>query len=202
MTLFQRIRTRTYNSLFQHFFSAVRSKGGFNDHPTVRQAAGAVRILASNAFLLLGFSKYANVEEEGEDSQASLLTDLPPLRERLGTSLLKEESEVEPVLAAITEAEDTDEAMLKDVEGLTERDTLAYVAGAILHRLGCAECNRKMLSDVELSSGSFIRQMTYSASCHMLQPTDSTLLAFASRLKPIITFYEKSFFVRILSELL
>lgn len=181
----------------QHFFSAVRSKGGYNDHPTVRQAAAAVRILASNAFLLRGFSKHTNVEEE---SRQVSCPEMPSLRERLNLDdtlgTLAEEPTTEASLTFTDPEETDDQAVLSDMEGLTERDTLAYVTGAMLHRLGCPQCTAKMVSDVPLRSGSFIRQMTFTPSCHMLEPTDATLHAFALRLKPIIDFFEKNFFCK------
>ena len=39
------------DTLFQHLFSIIRGRGGFNDHPTVRQATGALRAIAGNSFL-------------------------------------------------------------------------------------------------------------------------------------------------------
>ena len=51
-------------SLFQHLFSIIRGRGGFNDHPTVRQATGALRAIAGNSFLKRSFSNNQNVEGE------------------------------------------------------------------------------------------------------------------------------------------
>lgn len=132
---------------------------------------------------------------EEEALQVSL-PDIPHLSARLHVNEPPEETaEAEAESNETTEPYETSEVnFLNDIEGFAEKDTLEYIIGAILHRLGCTACNEKLLTDAPLSR-SFITEMTFS-SCNLLQPNDSTLKAFASRLKPIISFFENSFHIK------
>ena len=42
-----------------------------------------------------------------------------------------------------------------DIEGLSERDTLAYVIGALVHRLDCKECSDEILDKAKPTSRTF-----------------------------------------------
>lgn len=53
---------------FQNCFSAVRGRGGFNDHPTTRQAATALSTLSTNNFLRQHMASSTSVEEFDEDA--------------------------------------------------------------------------------------------------------------------------------------
>ena len=176
-----------FSFAFQHLFSAVRAKGGHSDHPTVRQASGAIRTLAANAFLRRGFSSHCNVEEE---VQAVSSPDFPSLHPTTQVQVVIETS------AQVIDEEDlitADVASLPTVvERLAQHETLAYVCGALLRRLGCEACREKMTSADPPRSTGFTGLMTFT-SATMIAPTEMTVKAFGDLLTPVLAFFEHNF---------
>lgn len=176
--------------LFQHLFSAIRAKGGFTDHPTVQQASGAIRILATNEFLRRGFSNHTNVEaDEAASSTLTLPDHSGEVRALVGP--MDEEEEVSRNSSESESSLETDDSPLPiDITGYTEKDTISYVLGSIIHRTNCTECKALLTSD-EMAGG-FTSDMSYE-NANLLYPTSTVIRHFSRRLKPIYSFFEEHF---------
>lgn len=181
----------------EHLFSAIRSRGGHNDHPTVRQAAAAIRILDGGAFLRRGLSTNANVEEEVRN----IFTE-------------SEESETMPLSASSTcstaddRVEDCQEADVtksptpvdfedssEAVSPLSDRDTLIYVAGSVLRRVNCEQCFQKMGRFVsQASAEGFSGEMVFETS-NLFRPNDSLINGLTFLLQPVTSFFHDKIFL-------
>ena len=63
--------------LFQNCFSAVRGRGGFNDHPTTSQAAASIAAISTNNFLRKESATSTSVENLNDDCVEIELPSLP-----------------------------------------------------------------------------------------------------------------------------
>ena len=89
-----------------------------------------------------------------------------------------------------------EEGMLPaDFECLADGDTVSYVVGALLSRLGCAECNSNLTENTEehvQSPRNFTDAMTFD-SATIIHPRQDVIQPFGSRLHPLQDYFEKTF---------
>lgn len=91
--------------------------------------------------------------------------------------------------------EDAKESFPHDLGDAADRETVAYVVGANIHRLGCPDCKTAMVNPDAPVASSFTAFMTYS-SASMLNPKENVVDYFCTRLKPILAYYEKNFYMK------
>ena len=149
-------------------------------------------MIAANAFLRRGFTNHTNVEEEVESGSLPLVeeTDRTP-NQPTASSIFPH---VHDGSSESTSEEIDDTSTPSDVAGLTDRDTMAYVLGAMIHRLNCEDC-RQLLTEgtaAQPPTSSFIAIMTYDRAS-LLNPKSFLVDIFLKRLKPIMCYIEKKY---------
>ncbi|MEL7308761.1 MAG: hypothetical protein AAGK05_13405 [Pseudomonadota bacterium] len=181
----------------------MRAKGGYNDRPTVSQAAAAIRSVSANGFLRRGFSNHTNVEQETQVTELNL----PDTSPRTSTSAgATNEGAIEELDTTGTEqflaATPDDAERVVDLNVFTERETLSYVIGSYLRRLDCNSCSSTLATrlDRETSTG-FTSNMTY-PNAKMYVPADVVIDTFGSVMGSVIPFVEKNFFLKKISDVI
>ena len=155
----------------------------------MRQAASSMRQITSNAFLRREVNPRSNIEEEATtpSTPSTDATERPSLEPSATPSvrLSEDASEV---------AEDSEDTFLpQELGSSAELESVVYVVGANLHRLGCPQCKDAMADVATPSSGSFTAIMTYS-NAHMINPRGDVVDYFSNRLVPILNFYKENFY--------
>lgn len=171
--------------LFQHLFSAIRARGGFNDHPTVRQAAAAIRVISSNSYLRRSTARNRSVEQEVTDF---LLPQAPEVSSEQPQEEEKEEEEKVDVTTTVSDAATSS----RQEEGAVAQsdEALDYVLGSFIRRLDCAKCSSSIGSLCSKEEGhGFQKLMTYDKG-HLYEPSGSFRMSFSSLQKPILNYIQ------------
>lgn len=175
----------------EHLFSAIRSRGGHNDHPTVRQAAAAIRILSCGAFLRRGLSANANVEEEGDSNKAGeseIVTCASSSNVKEVVEHVSEESGEE-------DAPSQHDESIEWISPLSDRDTLVYVAGSVLRRLSCDLCFEKLGRFVSrCTAEDFSKEIIFDRS-NLFEPNNSFINSLSFLLQPVTSFFHQKIFL-------
>uniref|UniRef100_Q7M4J6 P element homolog (Lu-P1 element) n=1 Tax=Lucilia cuprina TaxID=7375 RepID=Q7M4J6_LUCCU len=152
------LTNRLNQDVLEHFFGAIRSKGGLNDHPSPQDFKFRLRkyILARNTEYLNGTGNVENDNTEWLNSTNFTITSLAKVDE------VSEEIHLDcqaPIsIHAPTEEQflDLDETDLDDI-GILQEDALEYISGYIIrkHNLEEYQCRENTFTWVdEVSKGS------------------------------------------------
>lgn len=151
---------------FQNVFSALRSRGGFNDNPTVVQAHAAIRAITCNE-LLQSTSTSKNCENV--DSKF-LLPSLPVVTlsdSQKQTETVDDTPVPELPVYSTNEQSSSESSQPTDVH----YDAYAYVAGYTIRRfITCSQCKTALLSPTVRTP--FIEAKCYSG-CTLQDPVNA-----------------------------
>ena len=134
------------------------------------------------------------------DEAASLSLALPQLQsagamptiEWMG---IEDISDIEPSSETSSEAEDP--TVPSNIAEYSEKETLSYVLGSIIHRVGCKECTSQLTScEPTVAASNFTTAMKYNKNATLLFPTERVISGFAMKLQSVLGFYEKNFHIK------
>lgn len=193
-----------FNCIFQHLFSAVRGRGGYNDHPTTRQAAAAIRNLAANAILQRSTSRDTNCQNEQAVYMNLYTGGIESAAQATADSVTEAQGETETNTPQYKTALPSDDLEgLDDPESshkfpslanfLKEKEALTYVLGSTIRRLDCALCSEKLGQYQEKGeSEGFVSEMTYSAS-KLFIPNNALLGCIDKHGRSMVAFINDTF---------
>lgn len=161
---------------FQHLFSIIRGRGGFNSHPTAKQTAGAIKAICGNSFLM----KTCYVDSKINDEYNYANIDNTKSEEGTITA----EDDYECVEHTITNFNDED--------GLTDNNTLSYILGSLIQKMNCPTCTHAISDNKNRKTvNNFTKMMEYEGA-KLHSPKEETIKIFKNILQPATTFFKNN----------